>query len=94
MPRHDPEQWNGARADHLRTRWREAATSRGWPSQTHGIAYFRKLFAYVGQSEFLTGRARPTTPGGRPFVVELEWLVKRANWAKVIEGKYHPEQAA
>jgi hypothetical protein len=55
------------------------------------MAYFRKLFAYVGQSKFLTGRA--STKGDHPFIVELEWLVKPLNWAKVIEGKYHTDAA-
>jgi hypothetical protein len=26
-------------------------------------------------------------------VIELEWLVNAANWAKVLEGKYHEEMA-
>lgn len=94
MPQHDPERWRGAKADHLRVRWRETATARKWASQAEGIAYFRKLFAFVGRSQFLTGRAPPSAPGKRPFVIELEWLVNLANWDKVHEGKYHPEQAA
>ena len=92
MPQHLPKQWKGARADHLRARWRETAEEKRWPDQAAGLAYFRKLFAYVGQSKFLTGRAN-TAPGNRPFVIELEWLVNPTNWAKVIEGKYHQDAA-
>lgn len=92
MPQHDPEQWRAARADNLRARWRETAQSKHWPDQVAGLAYFRKLFAYVGQSQFLTGRAQ-TRDGRRPFIAELEWLVKPMNWAKLIEGKYHSEEA-
>lgn len=92
LPQHDPGQWKGARADHLRARWRETAEAKRWADQAAGLAYFRKLFAYVGQSQFLTGRASPA-PGKRPFFVELEWLVKPLNWAKLIEGKYHSEAA-
>lgn len=87
LPQHLPEQWRGTRADHLRARWRETATAKGWQSQDDGLRYLRKLFGYVGQSPFLTGRDH--TPGRRPFVIELEWLVNPTNWAKVHEGKYH-----
>ena len=92
MPQHLPSQWRGARADHLRARWRETATEKAWTTEAQGIEYLRKLFAYVGRSEFLTGRAKPRDPGKRPFVIELEWLVNATNWAKVHEGKYHPTE--
>lgn len=92
LPQHDPEQWKGARADHLRARWRETAVAKGWIERAEGMTYMRRLFGYVGQSHFLTGRAPPGA-GKRPFFVELEWLVKPINWAKVIEGKYHTEAA-
>lgn len=92
LPQHLPSQWRGTRADHLRARWRETAVEKGWTSAEQGLAYLRRLFAYVGQSEFLSGRSRPQ-PGKRPFVIELEWLVNPTNWAKVHEGKYHGEAA-
>ena len=92
MPQHEPGMWGGTRADHLRARWREAATSKKWPSQVEGMAYFRKLFVYVGQSKFLTGRVE-SSRDKRPFYVELAWLVNPQNWAKVHEGKYHTEAA-
>jgi hypothetical protein len=94
LPQHLPDQWRGTRADHLRTRWRETATAKGWTEKDQGLAYFRRLFGYVGQSQFLTGRSTSRDPNKRPFVVELEWLVLPSNWAKVHEGKYHPEAAA
>jgi len=92
MPQHLPKQWKGARADHLRTRWRETAVDEGWTDQAQGLTYFRRLFAYVGKSPFLTGRVKPRD-NKPPFVIELEWLVMPSNWAKVIEGKYHQESA-
>lgn len=85
LPQHNPEQWGGTRAVHLRTRWRETAAKRGWRARADGLEYFRRLFRFVGQSEFLTGRAG----GKRPFLCELAWLVKPENWVKVHEGKYH-----
>jgi len=92
LPQHNPGLWRGARAAHLRARWRETAASRGWRSEGEGIEFFRRLFRYVGQSRFLTGRA-PSAAGRAPFVAELAWLVGPENWAKTIEGKYHTEAA-
>jgi hypothetical protein len=92
LPQHLPDQWKGTRADHLRARWRETAVLKGWSSQLQGLTYLRKLFAYVGQSAFLTGRDH--APGKRPFTVELEWVVNPTNWAKIHEGKYHPPAPA
>lgn len=93
LPQHLPAQWKGTRADHLRARWRETAVEKAWADQSHGLAYLRKLFEWIGRSQFLTGRARPTGADKRAFVIELEWLVLPTNWAKVIEGKYHAETA-
>lgn len=93
MPQHNPSLWRGTRSTHLRARWRETAAEKGWATEAEGLAYLRRLFGYVGASAFLTGKAA-SRGGGRPFVVELEWLVNPTNWAKVIEGKYHTEQAA
>jgi hypothetical protein len=92
LPQHNPNLWRGARESHLRARWRETAIEKGWHTEAEGLAYLRKLFTYVGQSRFLTGRA-PAAQGRPPFVAELSWLVNPENWAKTIEGKYHSEAA-
>ena len=91
LPQHEPEQWNGARADHLRSRWREVATRDGWKSRDDGLVYFRRLFRWVRRSPFLMGQRDPARQGGRPFRLTLEWLVNPANYARVIEGQYHDE---
>jgi hypothetical protein len=87
LPQHDPALWRGARQAMLRQRWKETATAKGWRSKDEGLAYFRKLFRYIGSSPFLTGQTGSN--GRRPFVAELEWVIRPANWAKIIEGKYH-----
>lgn len=92
LPQHNPGLWRGARADHLRARWRETAASEGWETEDQGIAYFRRLFGFIGRSAFLTGRAK-ASDGRPPFVAELAWIVCPENWAKVHEGKYHIEAA-
>jgi hypothetical protein len=91
LPQHDPEQWRGTRADHLRARWRETAASKGWETEDDGLRYLRKLFAYIGQSDFLTGKTHGKDR--RPFYAELAWVVSPGSWAKLIEGKYHSEAA-
>jgi hypothetical protein len=93
MPQHDAERWRGTKADHLRTRWRETAVAKEWADAAQGLAYLRKLFVYVGQSRFLTGRVTPREQGKPPFTVTLAWLVKPANWDKTIEGTYHQDAA-
>lgn len=72
--------WGDDRKANLRTRWREE-------SKRQSLDYWRRLFEYVGESEFLTGRA--TGHDGRPFFATLAWLVLPKNFAKVIEGNYH-----
>lgn len=77
--------WDGARADALRTRWRE-------DRKRQSLDYWRRFFQHVAASAFLTGRVEGSN--GRPFLPGLDWLVKSANFAKVIEGRYHERAAA
>lgn len=87
LTQHDPDLWAGTRADHLRARWRERAASKGWQTQQEGLEYFRRLFAWIRDSDWLMGRVGGGD--GRAFKLTLEWLVAPTNWAKVLEGKYH-----
>lgn len=74
-----PKLWAGSeRAAALRVRWREDPGR-----QT--VDYWRRFFGYVAQSDFLMGRAKTE----RPWRADLGWLLKRENFAKVCEGKYH-----
>lgn len=91
MPQHDPDEWRGRRRDDLQLRWREKAAKLQWASQADGLRYFRRLFAYVAKSEFLTGRAQGDR-NRRPFRIELQWLVRASHWADVVEGKYHEDK--
>jgi hypothetical protein len=78
--------WTEQRRKLLRQRWRES-------EKRQRIEWWRKFFAYVGESKFLTGRSHAATDRD-PFVADLEWLLKPQNFAKVIEGKYHREEVA
>lgn len=87
-----PMVWNETRRAQLKTRWREAAQSKRWASQDEGLAYFRRLFVWIGRSRFLTGRVKPQ--GDRQvFMIELPWLILPANWLKVLEGSFHGDDA-
>ena len=81
-------EWTAARQQTLRSRWRAKCAELHWSSEADGIAWFSRFFAYVSESEFLCGRSQPP-PGRTPFVADLEWLLKPANFTKVVEGKYH-----
>lgn len=78
-------QWTEARRGHLRTRWREDA-------KRQSLDYWRRFFAHVAGSPFLTGRV--AKDGKAPFFASLDWLVKPENFAKVIEGRYHDKAGA
>lgn len=72
--------WTKARAAHLQARWRE-------DSKRQTVDWWRRLFVYVAESDFLTGRV--SASDRKPFTASLEWLLKPENFAKVREGRYH-----
>ena len=79
--------WNGTRQQHLAARWRERWKPKNYSTQAEGLAYFRKLFEYIGREcDWLMGKI----PGrnGKPFFATLEWIVSPGNFAKIIEGNY------
>lgn len=77
--------WSGGRQANLRTRWREDA-------KRQSLDYWRRFFAHVAASPFLTGQVEDRN--GRPFLPGLDWLVKPDNFAKVIENRYHDRRPA
>lgn len=85
-------EWTPARRAAMAARWREQAVrkgeGRGYTTVEAGLDFWRRYLGYVAKSDFLTGRA-PGRAGAKPFVANLEWLVKPANFAKVVEGNYH-----
>ncbi len=77
--------WNNARRNKLRSRWREDA-------KRQTLDWWARFFAYIAESDFLTGKTG--TVGRKPFEIDLEWIVTPANMVKIIEGKYHQQEAA
>jgi len=87
MPQHLRSQWNAARQQALRVRWKAIWTSEDMASEEEALDYWRRLFQFIRQSKFLMGKV---SVKDRPaFQITLEWLIKPANWSKVVEGKYH-----
>jgi len=71
--------WNDKRQGFLRTRWQEAP-------ERQSVEWWKTFFLRVAASDFLCGRTSGTD--GRPFLADLEWLVRPTNFVKVIEGRY------
>lgn len=78
-----------SRKQALRNRWRQAAVDLGryeLSDAEAGLDWWARYFASVESSDFLTGRAGSFTAG-------FDWLLKQANFAKVIEGNYTNREA-
>jgi hypothetical protein len=73
-------EWTPARAQALRTRWREKP-------QRQNLEWWERFFGYIAESEFLTGRTQ--SAGRKPFEIDLEWICQSKNFVKIIEGKFH-----
>lgn len=77
--------WNDTRKAKLRARWKEDA-------KRQNLDWWSKFFAYIAKSDFLTGKT--SSPGRKPFEIDLEWIVTPANFVKIAEGKYQEGAAA
>lgn len=94
LPQPKPELWTGARAAALKARWRWVLTakkrdgSRYANNREEALSWFRRFFAYVAESDFLTGR------DGKWTACDLGWLCNESNFAKVLQGNYDCREAA
>lgn len=73
--------WNKTRRGCLKQRWSENPKHQN-------LDWWKNYFDHVKKSDFLIGKI-DGRDGKPPFIVDLEWLVRPNNFAKVIEGKYH-----
>ena len=79
--------WNKTREAHLKQRWRELFTEFECKSTEEGLDWFRNdFFQFIKNSKFLTGRTQ--SKDRRPFLADLEWVIKPTNFTKIIERKY------
>lgn len=73
----NPELWaNSDRATALQARWKE-------DKKRQNLEWWQGLFAYVAKSDFLMGKT------DKPFKIDAGWILKRSNFIKILEGKYH-----
>ena len=84
-----PRTWRAGEQAALKARWREKWKERKFETVPDGVEYFRKVFRYVRLSDFLMGKVAGRN--GRSFQADIRWLVKAANFDKVLEGRYHEQ---
>ncbi|GEM_PF-2434869 len=85
--------WNDVRKKSLQSRWREMFAAGHYATTEDGVAWWKRFFVYVSESDFLTGRVNGSKDR-TPWSADLEWLVRPSNFVKVLEGKYENRQAA
>lgn len=95
LPKPRVEMWtDSAAAKDMAARWKFVLTetredgSRYASTVSEAVAWFGRFFDTVAESEFLTGR------NGRFHGCDLQWLMKRDNFRKVVEKKYVNRGAA
>lgn len=94
LPRPKRELWSGAREAALKARWRWVLTAkkrdgtRYATSREEALSWFKRFFAFVAESDFLTGR------DGKWTACDLGWLCNETNFAKVVQGNYTNKEAA
>ena len=94
LPQPKPELWTGARAAALKARWRWVLTAkkrdgtRYATSREEALGWFKRFFAFVAESDFLTGR------DGKWTACDLGWLCNETNFAKVVQGNFANKEAA
>ena len=76
------------RKTQLKARWTEIYREEHCTSEAECLENFRFIFNRVAASRFLTGRTDPGPNRSRPFVANLDWLIKAANFVKVCENRY------
>lgn len=79
--------WNKTREGYLKQRWRQMFIEFECKDTEDGLDWFRNdFFQFVKGSKFLTGKV--VTKDRKPFLADLEWMIKPTNFTKIIERKY------
>jgi uncharacterized protein YdaU (DUF1376 family) len=79
--------WNKTREGYLKQRWRQMFVEFECKDTEDGLDWFRNdFFVFVKGSKFLTGKV--VSKDRKPFLADLEWMIKPTNFTKIIERKY------
>lgn len=79
--------WNKTRESYLKQRWRQMFVEFECKDTEDGLDWFRNdFFVFVKGSKFLTGKV--VSKDRKPFLADLEWMIKPTNFTKIIERKY------
>jgi hypothetical protein len=70
---------------------RKAAIRARWRNELPGLEDWRGYFETVAGSPFLTGR-KAGWKGQRPFLANIDFLIRPGTPVKVAEGKYHEDR--
>lgn len=70
--------------------WRKAAVQARWREDPRfqTLDFWMGYFRYVGESDFLSGRAKPFDDR-KPFKADFDWITGSKNFHKILSGKYH-----
>lgn len=71
--------WSEKRMKLLKARWRE-------DPKRQNLDYWKRLFGYIRKSPFLMGE------NDRHWTADLEWILTKNKFIKIIEGKYHKSE--
>jgi len=74
------KEWDKTRQSILRARWNEN-------TERQNLEWWSKFFQYIRKCPFLMGDVDPP-PGRKRFLVKLPWVLKKANFLKILEGDY------
>ena len=82
--------WDSERERNMQARWRERWESGKYTTQEEGLAYWRRLFAYIHGCPWLMGEIADRE--GKTFRADLGWIILPRNFKKIIEGRYDQRQ--
>lgn len=68
---------------------RKAKIRARWNNGLGGLDRWENYFAVVEKSDFLMGRCDPSPGRTKPFVADIDFLIRKSTIVKVAEGKYH-----
>lgn len=83
-----------ARKSSIKARWNESKSLNtmpfGFQTTEQGLEAWRKFFVICNESKFLTGKVEPRN-GYKRFYADIDWIMKPANFAKILENHYHAD---